>query len=1142
MALTIGELTAYLRLDDSDYQAGVKRATSTWGTLSNSLTTGAKAAAIGLGVAAAGAVTLTVSLARTGAAYNSLQQNSRAALTAIMGGAEQANAQMDKLDEFARTSPFSKSVFITAQQQLLGFGMQADKVLPTLDAIQQAVAATGGSSQQVGDLAFILAQVSAAGKVTGQDLLQLGQRGVDAATMVGTQMGVTGAEVRQMITAGTLGADDFLSMLTTGMSERFAGATANVKAQWSGAEDRIKAGARDIGATIAKPFIDPQGGGQLVVWGNSFADILSEAQKKLAELMSLIDGRAAPGFRAITMALDGMRDAVGSINVNNIVKGWDKLKDYAPLVSGMAGSVVGLNASLLAGVPVVGRFAAVLNPVVLGLGALIAASPQARAAVANFVQALAPAGESLQEVGLKAANLGMAIISDLTPGLTAILGVVANLVVAFAPIAPSLVDVLTAAEPVVGVVSSLLQAVAELPAPVIAAAAAMVLFSRAVPAEAILSGLAGAARKAGSALVDVGLSAAAVGESGMVSLRNGASVGSVAMSGMASAGNAAKGAVGGLLASISPMGWVVGGVTAAFTLWAAIQAENAKRQQDLAQASDEVVDTLGAQDGALTNNTRHWLENKVAKADIGDALEEIGISSNTMVEALMGDKDAIKEYNDAISGTLHDMNVGYGDNAHTIQVYSSAAEDVIAAHSDLNEVMTEAQRKQKENADAMDASAQSAEGLSDSLKKARQAQDDLRAANMNLSDSLDRQGDLYDRAQELAGKYGQQVADASGHFDSSTAAGREYNGALSDMAANYSTVLDNMEKANKSGSELRATAADQRAEFLAVAATFGVTGEAAEALADKYLAIPADVHTTAELEVAGALKSKDDLVAQIDASAGTVSINGNNVPGTLTLGELLGNVDSASGTVDINGNQFPADQTLYDYLGIVNNSDGTVSINGQDPDARYTLAQLQLQIDATTGNVKIGAVDNASTTLSNIKGTLDSIQSKSVTVTATYISVGSSAATMYATAQADGGYIGPNSIHRYAANGLSSRQAMYAPGGSWITWAEDETQGEYYIPAAWSKRRRSTMLLSQAASDFGLALVPKAAKAYANGSSASMVQEPYSGVNMRDVIRDAISGARIDLDAGGAILSGYVRTIVDGEIDRNVADMRGRRI
>src|SRR5690606_8708686 len=147
-----------------------------------------------------GAMTaLTLAVAKTGIEYNTLQQTSRAALTTLLGSAEAANAQMDKLDAFARTSPFSKSTFITAQQQMLAFGVESKKVIPYLDAIQDAVAAAGGGNQELSEIAFIMEQISSAGKITAQDLLQFGQRGVNAAEIIGSQMGKTGAQIREEI-------------------------------------------------------------------------------------------------------------------------------------------------------------------------------------------------------------------------------------------------------------------------------------------------------------------------------------------------------------------------------------------------------------------------------------------------------------------------------------------------------------------------------------------------------------------------------------------------------------------------------------------------------------------------------------------------------------------------------------------------------------------------------------------------------------------------------------------------------------------------------------------------------------------------------------------------------------------------------
>lgn len=53
--------------------------------------------------------------------------------------------------------------------------------------------------------------------------------------------------------------------------------------------------------------------------------------------------------------------------------------------------------------------------------------------------------------------------------------------------------------------------------------------------------------------------------------------------------------------------------------------------------------------------------------------------------------------------------------------------------------------------------------------------------------------------------------------------------------------------------------------------------------------------------------------------------------------------------------------------------------------------------------------------------------------------------------------------------------AQIAPAGSWRIWAEPETGGEAYIPLAASKRGRSMALLAQVAGQFGAQVVPMAA-------------------------------------------------------------------
>ena len=310
----------------------------------------AGASLLGVGAAITG---VNVAVAKTGIEYNTLQQKSRAALTTIMGGAREANEQMDKLDEFARTSPFSKAVFIEAQQQMLGFGIEAQKVIPYLSAINETIAATGGNNHDLAEIVRIFSQISAAGKITATDLMQFGQRGVDAATLIGSQMGMTGAQIRESITDGTLDANAALDALADGMQERFEGASAGVKNTMEGAFDRLKAAWRDLSASIMEPAVGQQGGGWLVDATNQVADLLRWAEQlpdPIKQSAGALSGLAGAG----ALAAGGVALAVPKIvEVHDAFKALNEISPRASSALGAVGKAAGAAAALIAGMHIV---------------------------------------------------------------------------------------------------------------------------------------------------------------------------------------------------------------------------------------------------------------------------------------------------------------------------------------------------------------------------------------------------------------------------------------------------------------------------------------------------------------------------------------------------------------------------------------------------------------------------------------------------------------------------------------------------------------------------------------------------------------------------------------------------------------------
>lgn len=116
----------------------------------------------------------------------------------------------------------------------------------------------------------------------------------------------------------------------------------------------------------------------------------------------------------------------------------------------------------------------------------------------------------------------------------------------------------------------------------------------------------------------------------------------------------------------------------------------------------------------------------------------------------------------------------------------------------------------------------------------------------------------------------------------------------------------------------------------------------------------------------------------------------------------------------------------------------------------------------------------------------------------------------YLTNQADGGV-------RYAADGLlSQQQAQFRRAGSYVMWAEDETQGETFIPHAPSKRGRSTQLLRATANEFGYDLVPHGQQRQASSDAAIMAG------SSRPAEQRVTGTLKVDLTNGEAYLDGVL--------------------
>lgn len=681
MALTAAQLEAILTLDKSQFERELAGAhTSAQNTRRSFQDWGkdvGKAVNDGIVLTATGAAAMAATVTKVGIDFNTLQQQNRAALETLLGSAEAAEAQMGRLDSWADNSPFAREIFYEAQQQLIGFGVEADLVIPILDGVQDAVAAVGGTNEDITQVVDALSNMQGTGRLTGEELRRLGRYGIDAATIIGDEMGHTGEEIREMASRpGGIPVDQVWEPLTEGLTSRFGGAAENVKDTYVGALDRIKAASRDIGSEIAAPFVDPQGGGRAVDWANDFADLLRAVESQIPSLVGTMDDRLSPAFDNFRIRMKDATDAVNNWDAADLESMLDRLGDHIPTIAGLSGAMFALATQ---NIPVIGGLTSALGPLGTALGLAALASPEMRDGLSDILSA----GEPL--IGVLADLAGVASGTFVT-GLEAS------------------ATVLSAVADVVGPV---VEWFADLPEPIRNAATAAVIFNAAGrPMADKLTGIGGGIRNVidrfsgwtgtfegatastGDFRAAVGLAAESIGQS--------------ARSGLRGAANGIMGLFGG------PWGIALMGATALITTWA--QESRAAKER-----ADELNATLDEQTGAFTAASEEILASQVldkieesqnAVSTFGGELEVYGLTVGDITAAIIDQGDAHEHLKDKIiEGNMEAA--GVSDEAGARRLAENAevweyVEEQIEAHRVEQEAIEAVREAERERYLAMD--------------------------------------------------------------------------------------------------------------------------------------------------------------------------------------------------------------------------------------------------------------------------------------------------------------------------------------------------------------------------------------------------------------------------------------------------------
>ena len=118
-------------------------------------------------------------------------------------GDEMTAKLLPQIKELAKTSPLTMTDIVGAEKMMLGFNIEADKTIDYLKALSDV---SMGNSQKFNSLTLAFSQMSAAGKLMGQDLNQMINAGFNPLQQISKTTGKSIAQLKTEMSKGAISA------------------------------------------------------------------------------------------------------------------------------------------------------------------------------------------------------------------------------------------------------------------------------------------------------------------------------------------------------------------------------------------------------------------------------------------------------------------------------------------------------------------------------------------------------------------------------------------------------------------------------------------------------------------------------------------------------------------------------------------------------------------------------------------------------------------------------------------------------------------------------------------------------------------------------------------------------------------------
>ena len=193
----------------------------------------------------------------------------------MLWGADAAKKMLKDLSDFAANTPFELTGVRQTAKQLLAYGIEANKIIPTLKSLGDVAS---GLSVPIEQIAYAYGQVRSATKLTWNDLKQFINAGVPIIWELAKNLNVSESAIKDMVSAGKIWFADVEKAFQTMSSEwgKFANLMDAQSNTMMGARSNLQDAVDSLWETI----------------GSLFTETLRDAFKWIANMIDGIKERA----------------------------------------------------------------------------------------------------------------------------------------------------------------------------------------------------------------------------------------------------------------------------------------------------------------------------------------------------------------------------------------------------------------------------------------------------------------------------------------------------------------------------------------------------------------------------------------------------------------------------------------------------------------------------------------------------------------------------------------------------------------------------------------------------------------------------------------------------------------------------------